>query len=258
MLVGTAGMMTACQKDDTDFSAYINGSGTTDENGEASDQPSIIYIAYSDAAVTVTGDTQGYVTTSGTDVTVNTGTDTDSLLLVLSGSASDGSLIIYRQKKYGIRLNGLTLTNADGPAINNQCGKALFLEVISGTTNTLADGTVYATQDYDQKGTLFSEGQIYFSGTGTLNVTGNYKHAIACDDYIVFDEATVTATTPTGSGIKVNDGLWIQGGSLNISSTADGGRGIRCDSTVIVKQSCNAFTRLSISHRLRLSVSNSI
>ena len=224
-------MTTACQNDDTDFSAYINGS---DNSSSTTATVNTIYIDYSGSSVNVTGDNNGYVTVSGADVTVNTGTDTDSLLLVLSGSTADGSLLVYRQKKYGILLNGVTIGNQDGPAINNQCSKSLYMMVADGTTNSLTDGTTYTTQSYDQTGALFSEGQIYFSGTGSLSVTGNYKHAIACDDYIVFDEASVTATTSAGSGIKVNDGLWINGGTLNIATAADGGRGIRCDSTVIV------------------------
>ena len=225
-------LLAACESDDTDFSAYINGSGGSSGSGTSS--TSVIYIAYSGTSVTVTGDDNGYVTADGADVTVNTGTDTDSLLLVLSGSTSDGSLLVYRQKKYGLRLNGVSIANSDGPAINNQCSKSLFLEVADGTVNTLCDGTSYAEQSYDQKGALFSEGQIYFRGTGSLSVTGNCKHAIACDDYIVLDEASITAASSTGSGIKVNDGLRINGGTLDISVTGDGGRGIRCDSVVVI------------------------
>ena len=221
--------LTACKNDDTDFSAYTNGSG-----GTTTETINTIYIAYSGTSVTVTGDDNGYVTTDGANVTVNTGTDTDSLLLVLSGTTTDGSLLVYRSKKYGIQLNSVNITNADGPAINNQCGKSLYLQVVSGTTNTLTDGTTYTEQSYDQKGALFSEGQIYFSGTGTLTVTGNCKHAIACDDYIVLDEATISATTSTGHGIKVNDGIWINSGTIDISVSSEAGRGIKCDSVVVI------------------------
>ena len=194
--------LTACQNDDTDFSAYTNGETTTSTT-------STIYITYSGTAVTVSGDSKGYVTTSGADVTVNTGTDTDSLLLVLSGTTTDGSLLVYREKKFGIQLNGVNITNQDGPAINNQCSKSLYMVVADGTTNTLADGTAYdESVSYQQKGALFSEGQIYFSGSGALTVTGSTKNAIACDDYIVVNGSpTITAITSTGNSIKVNDGI---------------------------------------------------
>ncbi len=230
-----AAMITACENDDTDFSAYTSGA--------ASSTTSVVYITYSGSSVSVTGDDNGYVTTSGADVTVDTGTDTDSLLLVLSGTTTDGSLLIFREKQFGIKLNGVSINNNDGPAINNQCSKALYLDVADGTTNTLTDGTSYnESVSYQQKGTLFSEGQIYFLGTGTLKVTGNCKNAIACDDYIIMDQATVYANTTTGNGIKVNDGLWINGGALNIGVTADGGRGIKCDSTVTISGGTTIIT----------------
>ncbi len=218
--------LTACQNDDTDFSAYTEGS---------SSNASTIYITYSGTSVTVTGDNNGYVTTSGADVTVNTGTDTDSLLLILSGSTDDGSLLIYREKKFGLQLNGVTINNEDGPAINNQCGKSLYCHVVSGTTNTLTDGTEYAEQEYQQKGTFFSEGQIIFSGTGTLNITGTTDHALASDDYIVInDDVELNIICSTGHGIKINDGFWMNAGTVDIAVTGDGCRGIKCDSVTVV------------------------
>jgi hypothetical protein len=225
-----------CQNDDTDFSEYINGTTPTTSNH-------IVNIVYNGTNVTVTGDTKGYVTTNGADVIVNTGTDTDSLLLVLSGSTTNGSLLVYRESKFGIQLNGVNIHHANGPAINNQCSKSLYLHVADGTTNTLTDGTAYTEQEYDQKGALFSEGQMIFLGTGSLSVTGNCKHAIACDDYIIIDEnVKLQATSTTGNGIKVNDGLWINNGTLDINVTADGARGIRCENVVEITGGTTTIT----------------
>ena len=199
----------ACQNDDTDFSAYTENTMCT------------IYITYNGASATVTGDDLNFVTVNGADVTVNTGNYADSLLLVLSGTTTDGSLLVWREKKYGIRLNGVTIHHADGPAINNQCGKDLYLEVAAGTVNTLTDGTSYADKTYDQKGALFSEGQMFFLGTGTLHVTGNSRHAVACDDYIVMNEqTTLNVSSTSGNGIKVNDGIWINNGTINIDASS--------------------------------------
>jgi len=233
----TAAVLTiGCQNDDTDFSEYINGTTPTTSNH-------VVNIVYNGTNVTVTGDTKGYVTTNGADVTVNTGTDTDSLLLVLSGSTTNGSLLVYREYKFGIQLNGVSIHHANGPAINNQCSKSLYLHVADGTTNTLTDGTAYTEQEFDQKGALFSEGQMIFLGTGSLSVTGNCKHAIACDDYIIIDgNVKLQATSSTGNGIKVNDGLWINNGTLDINVTADGARGIRCDNVVEITGGTTTIT----------------
>lgn len=242
ILALVASMTMSCQKDDTDFSNYdFDNYALRSQNGDEDDDTSAetintIYIVYSGSSVTVMGDSNGYVSSDGADVTVDTGTDTDSLLLVLSGTSTDGSLIVYREKKYGVMLNGLTLHNSDGPAINNQCGKSLYIEVAAGTTNSLTDGTAYdETVGYQQKGTLFSEGQVYFLGSGSLTVEGHCKNAIASDDYVVISEDVQLNVTSTASnGIKVNEGFYIDGGTVEISVTADGARGIKCDSVVVV------------------------
>ena len=232
-----ASIITSCKKDDWDYNAdgYTISSHENDSDSDIVSVINNISIAYSDAGVTVNGDESGMVSVSGNDVTI-TSLSYDSLVVEVSGSTSDGSLLIFRQdpRRFRLRLNGVSITNNDGPAINNQCKRKLYLEVVDGTVNTLVDGVTYTERDFDQKGTLFSEGQIYFSGTGRLSVEGHCKNAIACDDYIVIDEAEIQTYSTAGNGIKVNDGLWMYGGSININVESNGGRGIKCDSTVTI------------------------
>ncbi len=186
-------------------------------------------IAYDGTSASVSGDTE-YVTISqdGADVTITSTIDA-YMEITLSGTTTDGSLLVYSNKKYGITLNGVNITNSDGPAINNQGGKSLYVTLASGTTNTLTDGTEYAEQTYDQKGTLFSEGQLYFAGSGTLTINGNCKNGISSDDYIVFEEGTINVNiSSTGSnGIKANDGIEMQDGTVTVNVASDGGRGVR-------------------------------
>ena len=233
--------VTSCQTDDTDFSQYTYEGSETSGDDDSDDATIVsddtISIAWNGSSVTVTGDERGCVTANGADVTVNDTSTTIALTLVLSGSTADGSLLVYRQKKYTMLLNGVDITNLDGPAINNQCSKSLYVICADGTTNTLTDGTSYATQTYQQKGTLFSEGQIYFSGAGTLNVSGNCVNAIACDDYItILSDININTMTSTNgtNGIKANDGMFINGGTLSIDVASDGGRGINCDARTVI------------------------
>ena len=218
-----------------------------------------INIVYNGTSVNVTGDDYGFVTANGADVIVKSSTNS-FLQLVLSGESNDGSLLIYSWRKNGVLLNGLNLTNADGPAINNQCGKSFYVTSAEGTTNTLTDGTTYSTapinakgDTIDQKATLFSEGQIYFNGTGTLNIYGNAKNAVASDDYVTILSSTINIKVDsTGSnGIKTNDGMFIKGGNLNIDVAAKGARGIKNDArteisggttTIITRGACKIET----------------
>lgn len=169
--------------------------------------------------VTITSD-NGYVTVNST---------VKDITYLLSG-AGIGQLTIYGTNRHQLILSDLTLTCNDGLAINNQCKKSCFV-VLQGS-NTLVDATTYATSDEDRKAAFFSEGQMIFSGSGSLEVIGNYKHAIASDDYIQFTESTgeLKLSAPS-DGIHANDGIYVGGGTFSITAGSDG---VQCDSTITI------------------------
>lgn len=249
-------LFVGCEKDDSDFNNYT----VVVDDDDDSEEPEIsepatpndtISIAFADNTAVVSGENSSLVTVSGADVIVNDATSSGNMVLVLSGSTADGSLLVYRQRQFTVILNGVSITNTDGPAINNLCGKSLFVVLADGTDNTLADGMEYAAAPVnangvaiDQKAAFFSEGQMYFRGTGTLNVYGNSKNGIASDDYIVFEEGTVNVSVAdTGTnGVKVNDGLTINGGVLTIDVAADGARGIKNDARTTITGGTTTIT----------------
>jgi len=160
------------------------------------------------------------ITQSGGDVTINsTATAVD---FQLSGTTTNGSVKIYSEKKFKLTLNGATITNNDGPAINIQSSKRAFIQVNENTTNTLTDAATYATSTEDTKGTIFSEGQMIFLGNGTLNVKANYKHAIVSDDYVRLIAGNINVTGAVSDGIHTNDAIIIDGGTLKITAAGDG------------------------------------
>lgn len=170
--------------------------------------------AFQDAGVTVS--------VSGADVTVTSTNTTKEIVYALSGTATQGSFKIYSQYKYNIALKGVSLTNSSGPAINSQSSKKATINVVSGTTNTLVDGATYATSSEDQKGTFFSEGQLVFMGSGTLNITGNNKHGIVADDYVYVSEATINIKAAVKDGIHANDYFAMDSGNVTITASGDG------------------------------------
>lgn len=158
------------------------------------------------------------VTAEGGHVTVRSSVADREVVYRLTGTGTDASLKVYSDYKLELLLDGLSLTNPHGAAINIQTGKKTTLRLPQGTVSTLTDGADYATvEGEDEKGTLFSEGQIEFRGKGTLNVTGLYKHAICSDDYVELRNATVNVLQAKSDGIHVNDYFLMESGSLTIA-----------------------------------------
>lgn len=190
---------------------------------ENSSFASSIQIAYANGSATVTGSVSGVtVSTNGAHVTVNA--SVAGVEYVLSGSVSNGSFKVYSDKKFKLTLAGVSLTNDSGAAINIQSGKRVFVEVKTDTENYLADASSYSTvTGEDEKGCFFSEGQLIFSGTGALTVTGNYKHGICSDDYVrLRSGSNITVASAVKDGIHTNDKIIIGGGILKVKASGDG------------------------------------
>lgn len=208
----------------------------------------MITVTFAAGGASVTGDYYGYVTVSGNQVTVNN-TGSENIVYKLTGSASDGFFKLYSTKKQAILLSGLTLTNPSGAAINNQSGKRTFV-MVEGT-NTLSDGSsaAYSTEnDEDMKGVIFSEGQLVFSGSGSLTVNANNKQEKSCivsDDYVrVMSSPTikVTAGNSAGHGIRGKEYVQLTSGTLTVSTSAAKKKGIGSDDYVLVEGGTHTIT----------------
>ena len=169
------------------------------------------------------------VTVSGAHVTANHG-DVKNVCYVVSGTTTNGSFTVLGEKKYAVKLNGASITNPDSAALNLLSGKRAFILLADGTTNTLADAA-----GGTHKGALYCKGKLLFSGSGALSVTGNTNNGIHSADYIVFRTGNnVYVKSTANHGIKANDGIFINGGILNVEVTAAAAKGINCESDIVV------------------------
>ena len=162
------------------------------------------------------------VAVNNADVVVTSTSDAE-VEYVLSGATTNGSFKVYSDKKLILNFNGVSITNPNGAAVNIQSGKKITVLLNENTINNLVDGASYVeTDNEDMKATFFSEGQLVFTGDGTLNVTGNGKHGICSDDYIKVESGNINVLSAAKDGIHVNDYVNIQGGNINITSSSDG------------------------------------
>ena len=100
--------------------------------------------------------------------------------------------------------------------------------------NSLKDGSSYTeTSDEDLKAAFYSEGQLVFSGIGSLIVTAQGKSGIASDDYLRFmSSPTITVTSSAGHGLRGKDGVTVSNGTIDISVSASMKKGISSDEFV--------------------------
>lgn len=144
--------------------------------------------------------------------------DGDEITYQLSGSSTDGSLTLNGSYKCTVSLAGLTLTNPSGAAISIGNKKRIQLSVKKNTENTLTDG-----DGGSQTGCLYSKGQLQLQGNGTLNVYGNTKHAIKSGDYITVKNLTLNVKSAQGDGISCNAYFQMKSGNVSISGVSDDG-----------------------------------
>lgn len=191
-----------------------------------------ISIVYNGTTATATGSVEGVtIEISGADVNITS--TAKGVNYVLTGQTGDGSFRMSdddNARKFQLTLAGVSIHNADGPAINIQTGKRCYLHVADGTWNQLTDGSAYADSDEDRKATLFSEGELLFSGTGRLRITANAKNGICSDDYILFRPGNDIYVKATASnGIKANDGIFVRGGVVNVETSGTAAKALKTD-----------------------------
>ena len=144
------------------------------------------------------------------------------IVYTLKGATTNGSFKLYSEKKTQIILNGASITNPKGAAVNIQSGKTMLIKLADGTTNYLEDGSSYVLEGGEQqKGAFFSEGQLVFSGKGMLSVKSNYGHGIASDDYVRVRDGYITINS-VRDGISTKDRFIMYGGELAIHAGQDG------------------------------------
>ena len=220
------------------LSASVNVDTNDDDYIENTTFDKTITVTFSQSGnASVSGDESGIVSINGNDVIATNNTD-QVIKYVLTGETSDGFFKLYSTKKQAIVLNGVSITNPDGAAINNQSKKRTFIVLNDGTKNYLTDGANYsdATDSEDMKGCFFSEGQLIFSGAGYLEVDANCKAGIRSDDYVrTMPKANIWVDASAGNGIRGNEAVIVTGGVVNINVTGTADKGISADGEVRIE-----------------------
>ena len=215
---------------DKGFTLADVDSVTVDSQTLADDNVLVKYNGGS-ADVFVAGNIANHITAQVTGARVAVMQDADvasEYTYTLQGSSASGCFYHAGAYKMTLVLNGVNLTNPDSAAINIQNSKRIAVQLADGTSNTLADGTAST-----KKAAFLVKGHAEFSKGGSLTITGNKKHALACNEYMEVKKTlgNITITSAVADAINVVQYFQMNGGNVNIISCGDDGIQVDAEDT---------------------------
>ena len=156
------------------------------------------------------------VTIDGQTVTI-TGEGT----YLISGSLSDGSLVVDvdDSEKVQLVLDGVSITNKEGAAIQVTQADKVFVTLADGSENTLSSESFSDDTDSSVDGAIFSKEDLTLNGSGSLTVT-SAGHGIVSKDDLVVTGGTYEITVEK-QGVTGKDSVRIADGTFTIESGKD-------------------------------------
>ena len=215
---------------DKGFTLADVDSVTVDSQTLADDNVLVKYNGGS-ADVFVAGNIANHITAQVTGARVAVMQDADvasEYTYTVQGNSTSGCFYHAGKYKMTLVLNGVNLTNPDSAAINIQNSKRIAVQLADGTSNTLADGA-----NNTKKAAFLVKGHAEFSKGGSLTITGNKKHALACNEYMEVKKTlgNITITSAVADAINVVQYFQMNGGNVNIISCGDDGIQVDAEDT---------------------------
>lgn len=188
------------------------------------------------ADVYVAGNIANHITAQVTGARVAVMQDAEvatEYIYTLQGTSNSGCFYHAGAYKMTLVMNGVNLVNPDSAAINIQNSKRIAVQLADGTTNTLADGA-----NNTKKAAFLVKGHAEFAKGGSLTITGNKKHALACNEYMEVKKTvgTITITSSVADAINVSQYFQMNGGTINIQSCGDDGIQVDAEDVTIPEE----------------------
>ena len=143
---------------------------------------------------------------------------TEAGTYVLTGT-STGQVVVNSAGNVRIVLAGVTINSGVGAAIQVDNAELTVIELADGTSNTISDASIRSDEEID--GTIYSSDDLLITGSGTLNVNANFADGIVGKDELWIESGTINVTS-VDDGIRGKDTLTISGGTITIDAAGDG------------------------------------
>lgn len=183
-------------------------------------------IGYDDTTATTIRLADNAITCIGknTSVTDNTVTITGSGTYLLSGSLSNGQIVVAADDldKVQLVLNGVDINCDTSAAIYVKTADKVFLTLASGSLNTLANSAGFiAIDDNNIDSVIFSKSDLTLNGNGSLTVQAAYGHGIVSKDDLKITSGTYDITA-VSSALSGKDSVRIADGVFSLYAAKDG------------------------------------
>ena len=154
---------------------------------------------------------------------------------LISGTLSDGYIVVKKNIQAHIFLNGVSITSLSGSPLiykkDTTGGLNSVITLIEGTTNyfTDANSEEYTSGDYDEdtlefdnNAAIFAKRNLTINGSGTLNVRSYFHQGIRSKNSLKILGGTINVNSYSHS-IKGDEAVFTSGGVINaVSSEGDG------------------------------------
>ena len=210
-----------------------------------SDDNAVATISFSDSGVKLLNASGSDVTASAEGITANGSTVTITVpgSFDVTGDSSNARIEVNVDKTtYATGVVELLLKNANlsnstmAPIYVEAIGDEVVLNSVSGTVNTISDGTSHTDTYVDSEGVtntvngaVFSRDDMKLKGSGSLTINGNTEDGLVCKNDLKLYNGTITVNA-VDDGIRGNDSVTVGNdtntdfSNLNITviSTGDG------------------------------------
>lgn len=225
---------TACSKKSSDSSESKaeNASSIVASDIDTSVKASDYEVGYdeSSACKVTFSETSAEVSADGAEFKDGVLTVSKAGTYILSGKLTNGRVVINADKKDDVRivLNGADITSADNSPFTVVQADKVSITLEEKSENKLTDGSEYKTSSDDKTDAcVFSKADLTINGSGSLEITANYKHGIVTKDDLVITGGKLTVTSKN-TAVSCKDSVKISGGELDLSA---GTNGIRSDNS---------------------------
>ena len=144
---------------------------------------------------------------------------------VISGTLEDGSIIVdtYRSAKVWILLDGAYINCTDDACFRVEQADKVFLTLAEGTENCMTSGDTWSETALSEKrgGVIFARDDLTINGSGSLTVSGGYKHGIDANDDIVIAGGSIRISSPRDA-IHVKESIHIREAMITLEADDDG------------------------------------